>query len=114
MTTIYAAIDGTIIWSSGDKLHKQGRVPLHEPLTVLREYAQNWFIIERPTNISLDPNPSYPDYWVYSTEILETLPVTPDPDPEDPQPDPDPEQVSDEEFAQALVTMLKWMRQPVS
>lgn len=115
MTTIYAAYEGAVIWSDPNKVHKAGRVPLHEPLTVIQEMHQNWFVIERPENISLDPNPTYPDYWVYRTEIIEGLPVpdpipTPDPTP-DPLPEPDLESVSDEEAAGAILTLIKYYRQ---
>ena len=105
MTTIYAAYDGAIVWSDFDKIHKAGRVPQYEPLTVIRPYAKNWFIIERPENISTVPDPKYPDYYIYRTEIVEELP-------EDTIPEIDPEgQVTDTEAAMAILLVLQWLKQ---
>lgn len=100
---IYAAFDGTIIWSDNKKIHKAGRVPLYAPLTVIREHSLNWFKIQRPLNLSLPAQEGYPDYWVYRDQILVTLP-------DDPDPKPDPK-LSDADAADALITLLTWWRQ---
>lgn len=103
---IYAAFSNTVVWSDNKRIHKAGKVPLHEPLTVISEYAQHWYRIERPTNITLAENPSYPNYWIYGDQILEELPGDPDPNPE-----PEPGTISDADAAAALILFLKWWKQ---
>jgi hypothetical protein len=121
MTTMYANQDGVIIWSGGDQSHKQGRVDLDTEIVIIREYAQNWYIIEKPVGMYLgdvvDPpdDPNYPQYWV-RREFCSPVPTTdpgPDPDPEDPEPEPDPSRVSDEEFAGAIAMVIKYLKQPL-
>lgn len=108
MTIIYAAIPDAVIWSDNKRVHKAGKVPLHEPLTVIRQYSQNWFKIERPTNITLDVDPIYPNYWVYRTQIINELPGESDPTP---TPTPDSELISDLDAAYSIITLLNWWRQ---
>lgn len=111
MAIVYAAHADTIIYSDLGRRHKAGRVPLHEPLIVLSVY-QNWYKIERPENISLDPDPAYPDYWVHNTDVIVSLPApdpVPDPDPT-PEPDPIPGVPTDEEAAVAVMILLKWLK----
>jgi hypothetical protein len=103
---IYAATEGTVIYSDNKRTHKAGRVPLHEPLTVIKQYLENWFKIDRPANISLPEDPNYPNYWVHREQIIETIP-----DPQDPPPEPDPENISDFEAAAAIVTLIKYLKQ---
>ncbi len=109
MVIIYAVQDEAIIWSDNHKVHKAGRVPLHEPLFVIRSYGQNWFEIRRPVNLSLPENTAYPDYWVHRDDITEDLPA-PIPDP-DPDPEPTPDEISDDDAAVASLTVIKWYRQ---
>ena len=103
MTTVYAATDETIIWSDNKRVHKAGRVPLHEPLTVIREYG-NWFEIARPANLSLPGAAAYPDYWVHFDDVIMI-------NPGDPQEPPDPGNIPEEEVAFAILTVLRYLKQ---
>ena len=108
---VFAIKEGTTIWSDNNGDHKAGRVPLHQPLLVLEKKNEKWYSIARPGNLSLPTQPNYPDYWVKKSDTLLVKPAPepePEPDPEDP---PAPQgDVSDMEAAQAIVTLLKWMR----
>ncbi len=120
MTTVYAARDGAIIWSNGNKVHKQGRVNYGEPLVIIKEMYVNWYTIERPINLYIGddpspvPDPAYEEYWVWRSDTIDTLDPTPDPEPQpEPEPDPDtnPDTVSDEDAASAILVLLRWWRQ---
>ena len=111
---IYAAVEGMIVWSDNKRVHKAGRVHLHEPLTVIKQYKENWFKIERPDGLYLgndphpEPEPAYLDYWVHREVIIEELPES-QPDPE-PEPDLHPYEIPDEDVAAAILLILKWWR----
>ena len=109
MTTVYAAHIDTVIWSDNKKVHKAGKVPLGEPLRIIRVYI-NWRKIERPANISLPVNDAYPDYWVHANDVVYTDPM---PVPEDPPVDPPPEpgDIPEEEVAAAILLLLRWLKQ---
>jgi hypothetical protein len=107
---VYAKIDGVIIWADRARLHKQGRVALGEPLTVVRDYSENWFKIERPEHITLPENTNYPHYWVRK-EFVTFLPE-PEPDPEPvPDPDPIPGEISEETALRAVGVLLRYLKQ---
>jgi hypothetical protein len=114
METIYAARVDTPIWSDRSKIHKAGKVPIYEPLTVINQYSENWFSIERPVDISLPADPLYPNYWAHLDDVILALPGEdpgPIPDP-DPNPIPAPEElVTDKEVALAILTILRWYKQ---
>lgn len=104
---VFARKEGTIIWSDNNSTHKAGRVPIDEPLTVLAEKT-DWLAIERPGNLSLEPQPGYPNYWVKRDDtIAEAAVEVPDPEPEPWVPD----KVSDTSAAAAVLTLLKWFKQ---
>jgi hypothetical protein len=105
MGYVYAAKPDTVIWSDNNKTHKAGKVPQYEELFVVDE-SGDWYKIERPANISLDPDPAYPHYWVSKMDTLNKPPQEPEPPVE---PDPQPA-ISDEDAAAAIVVLLKWLR----
>jgi len=99
---VYAKKEGTIIWSDNNKTHKAGRVPIHTMLIVLSVKAQaGWYSIKRPLRLSLEPNPKYPDYWVRIEDTVTSF---------EEEPPPPLVGVTDEDAAQAILTLLKWLK----
>ena len=99
---VYAVKEGTVIWSDNNKTHKAGRVPLHEPLNVLADKGE-WFIIERPLNISLPEQPGYPNYFVRASDTIGYVieggaAITPAVG------------ITDKDAADAILTLLKWLK----
>lgn len=105
---VYALKEGTVIWSHHDDSHKAGRVPQYTALTVIKEVGSH-YRIDRPDNITLPPDPDYPNYYVKIGDTLADVPVAPI-DPVLPDPIEEGE-VTDEGMAVAIITILKWMRQ---
>ena len=106
---VYAIKEGTVIWSDNDGIHKAGRVPLHEPLSVTSSSNMKWYAINRPANLSLEANRDYPDYWVKRSDVISAIPVVIPEDPSEPvRPFFGP---TDEAAAVAIVTILKWLKQ---
>jgi hypothetical protein len=71
--TVYAASDNLELWGFHDSTsvnrHKQGKVPLHEPLAVIDADIAGWFQVEKPAHISVVAEP-YPSYWVEQKNVL--------------------------------------------
>jgi len=107
---IYARKEGTYIWSDNNGTHKAGKVPQYEPLFTHGEKPDGWYSIERPKNLSLAPDSSYPSYWVKVGDTVKEVPG------EVPGPAPSPTEeepltVTDEGLAVAIITILKWFKQ---
>ena len=107
---VYAIKEGTTIWSDNNADHKAGRVPLHQPLTVISERNQSWYAIRRPSNLSLQPQENYPDYWVKRSDVLLVLPTPPITPPITPPVTPS-GPITDAMAAQALVVLIGWLKQ---
>ena len=106
MTTVYAIVDGTIIWSSFHKSHKQGRVPSGAALEVLSDNG-SWLEIEEP-ELDREVKTGYPNFWVEKDFVSSGKPY---PTPQ-PSPQPTPEgAVSDAEMAEAVCVIVKWLKQ---
>ena len=106
MTTVYAMNDGTVIWSSFHKSHKQGRVSAGTPLVVLSDNGA-WLEIVKPI-LDREVKEGYPNFWVEESGVV---PIGPVPQP-DPSPQPTPEgAVSDAQAASAVMVVLKWFKQ---
>ncbi len=110
---VYAAKEGTVIWSDHTNTHKAGRVPLHEPLTVIKANVGSHHKIARPDNLSLPHDPIYPHYYVKRSDVVDSfsdLPIDPPADPGDDDGlalgD-----ISDNDAAIAMIVILKWFKQ---
>jgi hypothetical protein len=110
---VYAIKEGTVIWSDHRSVHKAGRVPLHEPLTVISESVGGWYAIDRPANLSLPEDPNYTKHWVKTGDTTARIsdPVDPPVDPGAPDPGLVIGEVSDNDLAIAIVVILKWLKQ---
>ena len=108
---VYARKEGTYIWSDNNGSHKAGKVPLHTPLFTSGEYPSGWYALnERPANLSLSPQPSYPHYWVKVGDTLAGLPEEFEPIPEPPV-ILAPGGVTDAEAIAAIFMLFKWFKQ---
>jgi len=112
MTTVYARVEGTIIFSDNNGTHKAGRVPINTPLEVIKT-SNFWYAIERPINLSLPENPSYPSYWVRAIDImLSPAGVVEEPrDPGIPIPPWHSDVITDEAAAAAMLTLIRWVKE---
>ena len=107
---VYAVKEGTVIWSDHRSVHKAGRVPKGQSLTVISTKVGGWYSIDRPANLSLPGDPMYPKYWVKVSDTVETI-IVPDQGPVlDPIPAPL-GTVTDMSAAVALLTIMKWWKQ---
>jgi hypothetical protein len=87
----YAALDNLELWGFHDDTsaskHKQGKVPLGEPLRVVQDFAQ-WYRVLEPEHHTAVAVP-YDAYWVRKAFVtLENPEPEPEPTPE-PQPEPE-------------------------
>ena len=104
---VYARKDKTYIWNDNNGTHKAGWVPLFTPLVTGGEKPAGWYAIARPIDLSLSPDPIYPEYWVKVGDTTEATDPTPEPTPE-PTPG---EVISDAQAAVSIIALLKWWKQ---
>jgi len=98
---VYARKVKTYIWADNNGTHKAGWVPRGTPLYTSGEHPRGWYgLNERPLELSLPPDPLYPDYWA---KVGDTIPdIAPVPEPLGGP--------TDADVAAAVVVLLRWFR----
>lgn len=109
MATLFAKVPYAYVWGDNNGTHKQGKAYPWQPLVVLKE-NKDWVKIE-PLELDRKVDRSeYPDFWVRKVDVstaIQTPPPAAPPPPSSPLPAPT---VGEQEVAQAIITILKWIR----
>ena len=106
---VYAISPYTYVYADNKGSHKQGKAYPPRVLKVKNVWQTSWYEIEDPGALDrpIDRG-KYPAFWVRQAEVGH---IAPQPEP-DPEPEPIPGWgVSDEQAANAIVILLKWLKQ---
>jgi 2,4-dienoyl-CoA reductase-like NADH-dependent reductase (Old Yellow Enzyme family) len=97
---VYATQDQQVIYGDHQGIHKNGRVPLGEPLTVITE-VEGWYEVVKPAHYTPVIS-EYPKWFVQKSMVSA---VNPNPAPE-PSPSPTPGDLTDAEIAK----FVRWYK----
>jgi len=107
--TVWPKAPYAYVWATNKADHKQTKAYPHHGLRVISIWQNAWYEIEEPPVLdgrTLSGN----NFWVRQSDVS----LNPPEDIQDPLPTPDPIPtygVSDEQAANAIVTILKYLRQ---